>query len=65
MLLDRTKTTKHGVRAGPPCELRVDELDKFDEGREVSVMEPEPAKEFPHAFDWVKLWAVRGKKEQH
>lgn len=65
MTLNRTEATQRGIGPRPSDELRVDDLNKFEERREVSVMKPETTKQFPDTFDGVELRAVRRKEQQH
>src|SRR5947208_10640205 len=65
MLSNRTESAKHRVCTCPSGKLRVDDLDELRKGREVSIVKPESAKQFPDPFDWVELRTVRGKEEQN
>ena len=64
MLCDGAESPEHGIWTSPDFELRVHDEGKFGERREVAIMEPESAQEFPNALDWVELRAVRREEEQ-
>ena len=62
MTSDRAEPTKHRIGMGPDGKLRVDDLHEFCERREVSIVEPKPAEQFPAALNRIELRAV-GRKE--
>ncbi len=64
MLSDRTELAKGGIGSRPGCELPVDELGKLSESREVTIVEPEFAEEFPDSLDGIEVRAVRREEEQ-
>ena len=64
MWLDRTKSTEHGVWAGPNFELSIHDEGEVSEGWKLAVVEPKASKELPDALNGIELRAVRGKEKQ-